>query len=134
MATVVTRASVALINLDHLGADIANMVNLAATEAIKKDEGELTTSRLRDAIITISLGRVRTSVHLGPETVRNTAVHESGHAIVALFTEEAEGVSQMTVLPRGHSLGSTSFKLEEDKEYSQTRDQLLAGIDVGESL
>jgi len=119
------------VNGDYVGADIANFVNLAATEVIKKGEERLTTKELQSAITSISLGRVRKSVHLAPETIRVTAVHESGHAIVAAFTENAKKISQMTVLPRGSSLGSTSFRIDDDSEFSVTREELIASIDVG---
>jgi len=113
-----------------VGADIANLVNLAAIEAVKTTSPSITTAHLRDALATVAMGRARKSLRLSPEVVRETAYHEAGHATVSLFTPGASGSSQMTVLPRGQSLGTTWQKPDENQEYSQSKEQMLARIDV----
>ena len=63
------------------------------------------------------------------EARRLTAYHEAGHALVALNTPGATPIHKATIVPRGHALGMVSMLPHED-EYSVTRQQLRAGIDV----
>lgn len=123
-------ASLAAESVGMSGADIANLVNYAAIEVVKAEEDAVTTERLRDALATVAMGRARKSLKLSPEVVRGTAFHEAGHTTVSLFTPGATGSSQMTVLPRGQSLGSTWSKPSENQEYSRSKEEMLASIDV----
>ena len=63
------------------------------------------------------------------EARRLTAYHESGHALVAMFTPGARPVHKATIVPRGHALGMVSMVPHQD-EYSITKQQMVAGIDV----
>lgn len=63
------------------------------------------------------------------EARRLTAFHEAGHALVALNTPGATPIHKATIVPRGHALGMVSMLPHQD-EYSVTRQQLRAGIDV----
>lgn len=63
------------------------------------------------------------------EARRLTAYHESGHALVALNTRGATPVHKATIVPRGHALGMVSMVPHQD-EYSTTKQQMLASIDV----
>ena len=63
------------------------------------------------------------------EARRLTAYHEAGHALVALNTPGATPIHKATIVPRGHALGMVSMLPLKD-EYSVTRQQLRAGIDV----
>jgi ATP-dependent metalloprotease len=58
-----------------------------------------------------------------------TAHHEAGHALVALYTEGAMPLHRVTVIPRGHSLGSTLQLPEMDRD-SESYLELRARIDV----
>jgi cell division protease FtsH len=77
------------------GADLANLTNEAAIEAVRHG---------RDHII---LGRRDTSTVLLPEEKRAIAVHEAGHALVAALCPHADPVAKITILPAGESLGAT---------------------------
>ena len=89
------------------GADLANLANEAAIEAVR--EGGTTIARrhfdtARDRIL---LGRRETSNILLPEEKRAVATHEAGHALVAALSVHADPVARITILPAGESLGVT---------------------------
>jgi ATP-dependent metalloprotease len=63
------------------------------------------------------------------EVNKNTAYHEAGHALVALYTQHATPVHKVTIIPRGPSMGHTAF-LPDKESYQVSRAQLLAQLDV----
>ncbi|MFI9201093.1 ATP-dependent zinc metalloprotease FtsH [Streptomyces sp. NPDC053048] len=89
------------------GADLANLVNEAAINAVREDRATLTAQDLDAARDRVLLGRRETSNALLPDERRSVAVHESGHALVAALCEHADPVAKVTILPAGVSLGVT---------------------------
>ncbi|MBO0655739.1 ATP-dependent zinc metalloprotease FtsH [Streptomyces triculaminicus] len=89
------------------GADLANLVNEAAINAVRQDRSTLVAEDLDAARDRVLLGRRETSNALLPEERRSVAVHESGHALVAALCEHADPVAKVTILPAGVSLGVT---------------------------
>jgi cell division protease FtsH len=63
------------------------------------------------------------------EEKRNTAYHESGHAVVAKLLPKTDPVHKVTIIPRGRALGVT-MQLPEQDRYSMDRDRLLSSIAV----
>jgi cell division protease FtsH len=82
--------------------------------------------RAKDKII---MGAERRSMVMPEEERRNTAYHESGHAIVARLLPKTDPVHKVTIIPRGRALGVT-MQLPEHDRYSQDRDRLLNIIAV----
>ena len=89
------------------GADLANLVNEAAINAVRAGRDVLDRRRLRQARDRILLGRREGSNVLLPEEKHAVAVHESGHALVAALSEHADPVAKVTILPAGMALGVT---------------------------
>jgi cell division protease FtsH len=89
------------------GADLANLVNEAAIVAIREGRNEVTTDDFFVARDRIMLGRREATNALLPGEKRSVAVHEAGHALVAVLSEHADPVSKVTILPAGHALGVT---------------------------
>jgi cell division protease FtsH len=89
------------------GADLANLVNEAAINAVRARRDVLTAEDLDAARDRLLIGRRDTSNALLPEEKRSVAVHEAGHALVAVFSEHADPVAKVTILPRGAALGVT---------------------------
>ncbi|ETO12643.1 hypothetical protein RFI_24730 [Reticulomyxa filosa] len=75
----------------------------------------------------ISMGRAR-STQMSPEVKRVTAYHESGHAIVSLFTKGSKPIYKATILPRGPALGFVASSNAD--EYMSTKEGLLAQLDI----
>jgi ATP-dependent metalloprotease len=112
------------------GADLANLVNVAALRAASTDASAVTMAALEYAKDRILMGAERKSAVISEKNRRLTAYHEGGHALVAMFTEGAHPVHKATVVPRGVALGMVMQLPESDDETSITRRQLLAKLDV----
>ncbi len=89
------------------GADLANLVNEAAINAVRSGQEVLTAANFQDARDRIILGRREGSNVLLPEEKHAVAVHEAGHALVAALSEHADPVAKVTILPAGQALGVT---------------------------
>jgi cell division protease FtsH len=89
------------------GADLANLVNEAAINAVRAGRDVISAQDFGDARDRILLGRREGSNVLLPEEKYAVAVHESGHALVAVFSEHADPVEKVTILPAGQALGVT---------------------------
>jgi cell division protease FtsH len=102
------------------GADLANLVNEAAINAVRDNRDVLTKADFDTARDRIILGRREGSNVLLPEEKHAVAVHESGHAIVAALSEHADPVAKVTILPAGQTLGVTEqLPLVERHMYSE---------------
>jgi cell division protease FtsH len=89
------------------GADLANLVNEAAINAVRDGRhvlGAVDFDAARDRLL---IGRRDASNALLPEEKHAVAVHEAGHALVAVLSEHADPVAKVTILPRGAALGVT---------------------------
>lgn len=111
------------------GADLANLVNIAAIKAAVEGAEKLTAAQLEFAKDRIMMGTERKTMFLSEESKKLTAYHESGHAIVALNTEGAHPIHKATIMPRGSALGMVT-QLPSNDETSISKKQLLARLDV----
>src|ERR1700722_14238337 len=89
------------------GADLANLVNEAAIVAVRANRDVLSQADFSDARDRIILGRREGSNVLIPDEQHAVAVHEAGHALVAVYSEKADPVAKVTILPAGQALGVT---------------------------
>jgi cell division protease FtsH len=89
------------------GADLANLANEAAIFAVRDGREVITAADFDAARDRIILGRREGSNVLLPEEKNAVAVHESGHALVAALSENADPVAKVTILPAGQALGVT---------------------------
>jgi cell division protease FtsH len=89
------------------GADLANLVNEAAINAVRSNRTAITSEDFDQARDRIILGRREGSNVLLPEEKHAVAVHESGHALVAAYSKKADPVAKVTILPAGQALGVT---------------------------
>ncbi len=111
------------------GADLANLVNEAALFAARTSKrlvDMIDFERAKDKII---MGAERRSMIMPEEERRNTAYHESGHALVALMLPKTDPVHKVTIIPRGRALGVT-MQLPEQDRYSMDRNHILNVIAV----
>jgi cell division protease FtsH len=96
------------------GADLANLANEAALRATRRGADAIGACDFAEAFDKIVLGDPREG-KLGAEEKTRVAVHESGHAVVARFTSDAEPVQRVTILPRGLALGVTQQAAAEER-------------------
>lgn len=121
------------------GADLANLVNEAALSAGGNNANTVSMKHFEEAKDKVIMGAERKSVLISPQEKKVTAYHEAGHTIVALFTEGADPIHKVTIIPRGMSLGSTHQLPIEDrhnlsKEYLEGRIAILMGGRVAEEM
>ncbi|MBO1414561.1 ATP-dependent zinc metalloprotease FtsH [Streptomyces sp. FH025] len=114
------------------GADLANLVNEAAINAVRAERAIITAADLDDARDRVLLGRRESSNALLPEERRAVAVHESGHALMAALCEHADPVAKVTILPAGMTLGSTEqLPVAERRLYTQGYLEDLLAVQLG---
>jgi cell division protease FtsH len=111
------------------GADIANLVNEAALFAARANKRLVDMEDFERAKDKIMMGAERRSMVMPEEERRNTAYHESGHAVVAKLMPKTDPVHKVTIIPRGRALGLT-MQLPDQERYSQDKDRLLSTITV----
>jgi cell division protease FtsH len=114
---------------DFAGADLANLVNEAALFAARGNKRLVDMDDFERAKDKIMMGAERRSMVMPEEERRNTAFHESGHAVVAKCLTKTDPVHKVTIIPRGRALGVT-MQLPEQDRYSQDRERLLQTIAV----
>ncbi|XP_024534572.1 ATP-dependent zinc metalloprotease FTSH 11, chloroplastic/mitochondrial [Selaginella moellendorffii] len=111
------------------GADLANLVNMAAVKAALDGTDKISSDQLEFAKDKILMGTERKSMVLSEESKKLTAYHESGHAVVAFNTAGANPIHKATIMPRGSSLGMVA-QLPEKDETSISKIQMMARLDV----
>jgi cell division protease FtsH len=110
------------------GADLANLTNEAALSATRRHAAAIGRDDFSAAYDKLVLGDPREG-KLRPVEKRRVAVHESGHAVLAWATPEAEPLRRVSILPRGMALGATQQVPSEDR-HLHTRAELEARLVV----
>jgi cell division protease FtsH len=111
------------------GADLGNLLNEAALLAARANKKIIGMPELEEASEKVCFGPERRSHVISDKEKRLTAVHESGHAIIAYLLPEADPVHKVTIIPRGRAGGYTMMLPEEDRSY-ETKSYMLAQIRV----
>jgi cell division protease FtsH len=111
------------------GADLANLVNEAALFAARGNKRLVDMDDFERAKDKIIMGAERRSIVMPEEERRNTAYHESGHAVVAKLLPKTDPVHKVTIIPRGRALGVT-MQLPEQDRYSLDKERILENIAV----
>ncbi len=111
------------------GADLANLVNEAAINAVRADRRVLSAADFDAARDRLLIGRRDASNALLPEEKHAVAVHEAGHALVAALSVHADPVAKVTILSRGAALGVTE-QLPEFERHLYPESHLTASLAV----
>ena len=111
------------------GADLANLVNEAALFAARRNKRSVDMKDFEDAKDKIYMGPERKSAVMREEERRNTAYHESGHAVVAKILPKADPVHKVTIMPRGMALGVT-WQLPEFDRVNLYKDRMLEELAI----
>ncbi len=111
------------------GADLANLVNEAALFAARSNKRLVDMDDFEKAKDKIMMGAERRSMVMNEDERRNTAYHESGHAVVAKLMPKSDPVHKVTIIPRGRALGLT-MQLPEEDRYAYDRVYLMSRIAV----
>jgi cell division protease FtsH len=105
------------------GADLANLVNEAALNAARYNQKVVRMLDFEFAKDKVLMGSERRSMIINDQEKKVTAVHEAGHALLAVVLPHADPVHKVTIIPRGMALGVT-MQLPVDDKHNYTRDYL----------
>lgn len=111
------------------GADLANLLNEAALASARKNCPVITMSTIEESILKVLAGPEKRSRINVERDRRITAFHEAGHAVAMYFLPTQDPVHQITIVPRGKTLGMTISLPEEDSNHmtrNQMREQIVA--------
>lgn len=111
------------------GADIENLVNEAVLYAARFGKDKVYMSDFEFAKDKVLMGVERKSMVISDEEKRNTAYHESGHALVAKLLPGTDPIHKVTIIPRGRALGLTQ-QLPEDEKHTYPKKYLLNNIAI----
>ena len=111
------------------GADLANLCNEAALMAARRNARVVEMQDFEKAKDKILMGPERKSMVMPEEERRNTAYHESGHALLGKLLPKCDPVHKVTVIPRGRALGVTMSMPEKDR-YSYDSEYMLSQISM----
>jgi len=89
------------------GADLENLLNEAALLAARKNKDAITMEEIEEAIDRVMIGLERKGVVITEKEKKKIALHELGHAMMALMSENSEPLHKVTIIPRGMALGVT---------------------------
>ncbi len=120
-------ALVARSTVGFTGADLSNLMNEAAIRAARADRPVLTMEDLNEAMMKILAGPEKRSRVRQRKDLRETAIHEAGHAVAMYHLPTQDPVLQITIVPRGRSLGAT-WHIPQDDSFNPTRNQMYEEI------
>lgn len=121
------------------GAELANLINESALFAARRGKKFVEQIDLEDAKDKIMMGVERPSLSMTEKAKRETAYHESGHAVVARLLPQTDPVYKVTIIPRGRALGVTMQLPEQDrwshdKEFLTNKIAILMGGRAAEEV
>ncbi|MDE2463611.1 MAG: ATP-dependent zinc metalloprotease FtsH [Alphaproteobacteria bacterium] len=111
------------------GADLANLVNEAALLAAHRNEAQVSAGDFDDAKDKIMMGSERRSLVMSAKERKITAVHESGHALVTLYSPDHDPLHKVTIIPHGRALGAT-LSLPERDRFGYSRRELTTRLAI----
>jgi cell division protease FtsH len=112
------------------GADLANIVNEAALLAVRAGRETVMPGDFDNAIERVVAGLEKKNRLLNPKERTTVAYHETGHAMVAAFTESADPVHKISIIPRGIGALGYTIQLPTEERFLLTEEELLGKIDV----
>jgi cell division protease FtsH len=121
------------------GADIENLVNEAALYAARRNKDKVSIDDFEFAKDKVLMGTERRSMIISDKEKRTTAIHESGHALVARILPGTDPVHKVTIIPRGRALGLTQQLPQEDRlninqEFALNQIAILMGGRIAEEI
>ncbi len=112
------------------GADLANLVNEAALHAVRKNKNKVEMEDFEEARDKILMGIARRSKVIPKKEKEMTAYHESGHALLHYFLENADPLHKVTIIPHGQ-VGGVTFSLPENDARYKSEGWLKDRITIG---
>ena len=109
------------------GAEIANLLNEAAILCARDNRNQITMEDIYEGINKVVMGPQKKSRLVTEVDKRITAYHESGHALVAKYSEHCDPVHEVSIIPRGPAAGYTMLRPDNDDDH-MTINKLLDNL------
>ena len=119
--------TIARVTPGYTGADLSNLLNEAAIMAARETRPVITMKDINDAMMKITAGPEKRSRVLNRKDLKETAIHEAGHAVAMYHLPTQDQVLTITIVPRGQSLGAT-WHVPRDDAANLTRNQMFEEI------
>ena len=123
----VSLKQIALATGGFTGADLKNLLNEAAILAVREKHPVITAGDIDEAMMKVIAGPQKKSHRQLQRDLRITAIHEAGHAVAIYHLPTHDPVHQISIIPRGKTLGVTVYLPEEDSNH-QTRNEMYEQI------
>ena len=109
------------------GADLGNLMNEAAILAARENRPVLTMADVNEAMMKITAGPAKKSRVQTRKDLKETAIHEAGHAVAMYLLPTQDEIRHITIIPRGQALGAT-WHLPKDDSANMTRNEMYEQI------
>ncbi len=120
--------TIARITSGFTGAEIENLLNESAILAAKENRKKITTEDIQKSIMKVTLGPQKKSRVIDEKDKYDTAIHESGHALISKLAKEKSPVHEVSIIPRG---GAGGYTLSTDDDMTvYFREKLLSKIQM----
>ena len=119
--------TIARVTPGYTGADLSNLLNEAAIMAARESRPVINMKDINDAMMKITAGPEKRSRVLNRKDLKETAIHEAGHAVAMYHLPTQDQVLTITIVPRGQSLGAT-WHVPRDDASNLTRNQMFEEI------
>jgi cell division protease FtsH len=130
MATDVHLDAIAARTPGMVGADLANIVNEAALLAVRRGGDDVEMRDFEEACDRVMLGLEKKSRVMSPEEKERVAVHEAGHALVALSVKHSDPLHRVSIIPRSIGALGYTLQLPTQERYLMTQEELNDQIAV----
>ena len=116
--------AIALATSGAVGADLANMINEAAINAVQHGREYVTQKDLFDAVEQVLVGKEKKDRIMSKEERKIVSYHEVGHALISALQKNSEPVQKITIVPR--TMGALGYVMHvpEEEKYLQTQAEL----------
>ena len=126
MDETVNLEEIALATSGAVGSDLANMINEAAINAVKKGRNVVSQADLFEAVEVVLVGKEKKDRIMSQKERRIVSYHEVGHALVTALQKDAEPVQKITIVPR--TMGALGYVMQtpEEEKFLNTKKELQA--------
>ena len=119
---------IALATSGAVGADLANMMNEAAINAVKNGRNAVSQKDLFEAVEVVLVGKEKKDRIMSKEERRIVSYHEVGHALVSALQKHSEPVQKITIVPRTMGALGYIMNVPEEEKYLSTKKELEARL------
>ncbi len=119
---------IALATSGAVGADLANMMNEAAINAVKNGRNAVSQKDLFEAVEVVLVGKEKKDRIMSKEERRIVSYHEVGHALVSALQKHSEPVQKITIVPRTMGALGYVMNVPEEEKFLNTKKELEARL------